>query len=722
MDNYYNQGTGLYLTFLNKFIKYDSDQNSLKFYIDISGCNASFSNFQVINGNFSNILSSNLQVISGNFSNIQAITGNFSNLYTSNLYASNIYSSNITTNNGYFSNIYSSNTTSFNGFFSNLFSSNLVAGNGIFSNSLVASNFSCCNMITSNLTINNKLFVDYWSNNSNNIFSYKYGSNLCLGQDHSLSNWQLDVNGDINFKNGSLRSNDIPMAFLDESNVDTKVKGKISITNNTKVYIAVTDGDFPDTGSFPLVVGGGGILVTNLKVTNNIDYKGKPLISSQWTDFTNSVTKGIYYNEPTSFVGIGTTTPSTLLEVKNGCIQNNGSGYLWAKVFNDTFASGSFSNRFTGFPYLNQLVNSFNWEYEIPVVKTGLYKSLKIYGWFQVTTTDTYTFQVQIGGSFNLSINNQSVISSTIDNVYGEHQYTGSRTLQAYAWNSIVIEYMETNNTVDYSSTPTIANPNAGLQIKYKSSSGSYVDFNNSSVNFAYDQNESRFNSDESLWKLSGTNNVYLPSSYNCGVGLSNPSFSLDVVGSIHSSQNVLANGGVFNNIVSANSILNNVQSINQETENAQINNLTITQSVKVDSQLNKQVLNTIRKSNHYDSLFCTLTWELLNILFQDYTIVVEITAQVTTATSSGYRTERLNIKTFLSDPFSSIVTVVPEGSATASGNLTSFISLKTYWTCHNNSVVFESRSTIPEINIIVHNMKLSIIVIPDHHGSMFLS
>jgi hypothetical protein len=213
--------------------------------------------------------------------------------------------------------------------------------------------------------------------------------------------------------------------------------------------------------------------------------------------------------------------------------------------------------------------------------------------------------------------------------------------------------------------------------------------------------------SNNDLWS-NNNSNVYLIGS-NVGIGLNNPACPLDVLGNLHSI------GGAINDLVSANSLINNLVGVNGTFDSFTVNNLVIKESIYFDG-LNKQIFNTIRKSKNTQSIFTTISWDILNTTFPNYNIILEITHDISTPFLHGYRVEKLRINTF--DP----VTIISDMHANASGDLLAYTSLLIYNTNTNKSVTLESRSTIDPIDILIHDMNLTIILSPPSIGNILLT
>jgi hypothetical protein len=259
----------------------------------------------------------------------------------------------------------------------------------------------------------------------------------------------------------------------------------------------------------------------------------------------------------------------------------------------------------------------------------------------------------------------------------------------------------------------------------YNSNLGNY-DSNLINSNYVYISNVIYSHNSE-IWRNSN-NNVYLLLS-NVGIGKSNPSYPLDVVGTIQCS-NIIGNSGAFTNLFAANAQINNAQIINDAVNNITcakglFNNivgingvfetLTINQSITYTNPINTQVFNTIIKSGSSQSLFTTVSWSILNTTYPNHNIFLEITHDISTASLSGHRSEKMKINTY--GP-----SVISDNSANAMGDVSAFTSLFIFNTTTSNSVTFESRSTLNSSDIILHNMNLNVILIPQFIGNIILT
>ena len=141
------------------------------------------------------------------------------------------------------------------------------------------------------------------------------------------------------------------------------------------------------------------------------------------------------------------------------------------------------------------------------------------------------------------------------------------------------------------------------------------------------------------IW-YQNSSNAYILNSNVC-IGKSNGYFPLDVSGSIRASQNIYASAGVFNNIVTTNEIATNLQGRNLTFDNSRLNNIQVS-SIILDNSINKQVLNSIQKASTSSPSTITIYWSII----ASSMIIVDITTQVSTSSSSATRTDRYDINT----------------------------------------------------------------------------
>jgi hypothetical protein len=128
-----------------------------------------------------------------------------------------------------------------------------------------------------------------------------------------------------------------------------------------------------------------------------------------------------------------------------GVSQTAQVGSLLLRVFDET-ASGWQPSQvlFRGRPSLKQTINSINYGWVSNPTAFGTMSnnfSLKIYGYIQVPTSDTYTFQATVDDGVRMWINGIQILQSW--QTQGPTPYTGSIYLVANAWYPIYVEHYQ---------------------------------------------------------------------------------------------------------------------------------------------------------------------------------------------------------------------------------------------------------------------------------------
>jgi hypothetical protein len=215
---------------------------------------------------------------------------------------------------------------------------------------------------------------------------------------------------------------------------------------------------------------------------------------------------------------------------------------------------------------------------------------------------------------------------------------------------------------------------------------------------------------ESSQWSNNG-DSIFITQS-NVGIGLSNPAYPLDVHGTVNASSNIFAQGGVVTTLVAA-----NLNALNYVGTNALIDTLSINNSILFNNQLNNQIINTILKSGvGQQNISVTISWQYENLTLTNNTLLIQLTHDVSTLTTQGFRVQNIKVQTL------SPVTVLSDSSAVGQGDISAYTSLTISSSVTSTSVTFTSTTSINTADITLHSVNITLSLIPPSLGVIQLS